>query len=297
MAGQAVAPGCTITINVFDGRRLPIPADANVLYTVRDGNQNNTFRDFRRTASLTVNGLPFFNNFGDEYTVIASADGYKQVGFTPVHVAPNLPQQVDLMLLANNAGFNFPGTWDAIQATRPVLARLLAAGAALPQTPRSRFDDLLENRSAVLACLLNITTAMEQLFLPAGTPLDYFQEFNWDNTMAQDRFFGYADARLIDQVQLAAQQGLFAPEVGTATFHPGATRSWKQVQFGEANVQLTFHENDRRTINGIDCILTEPDIDYFKDLLAHAILEVAANGIGGSLTDPREVYVLRWIAG
>ena len=31
--------------------------------------------------------------------------------------------------------------------------------------------------------------------------------------------------------------------------------------------------------------------------LAHAILEVAANGIGGSLTDPREVYVLRWIAG
>jgi len=66
---------------------------------------------------------------------------------------------------------------------------------------------------------------------------------------------------------------------------------------GQRAIDLPFHENDRRTINGLDCVLTEPDIDYFKDLLAHAILEVAANGIGGSLTDPRQVYVLRWMAG
>ncbi len=297
MAGQAVAPGCTITINVFDGTRLPIAADVDVLYTVRDGNQNNAFRDFRRTPSLAVNGLPFFNNFGDQYSVIASANGYRQAGFTPVHVAPNLPQQVDLMLLANDAGFNFAGTWDAIQATRPVLSRLLAATADSPQAARDRFDNLLENRSPVLACLLNFTTAMEQHFIPAATPLEYFQLLTSQTTIEQDRNYGNPDARLIDQVRLAAQQGLFAPEPGTAAFHPGATSSWKQIQFGEANVQLTFHENDRRTINGIDCVLTEPDIDYFKDLLAHAILEVAANGIGGSLTDPREVYVLRWIAG
>jgi hypothetical protein len=268
-----------------------------VLFTVRDGNQREVFRDFRRTSSLTVTGLPFFDNFGDQYTVIASAGGYQQAGFTPVKVSPNLPQQVDLMLMANNAGFNFGGTWDAIQATRPVLARLLALDTASPQAARDRFDDLMENRSPVLACLMNITTAMEQLHLPVGTPLDYFQEINWDATMAQDRFFGYADAKLIDQVRLATQQGLFAPEVGTALFHPGATSSWKQIQFGEANVQLTFHENDRKTINGIDCVLTEPDIDYYKDLAAHALLEVAANGIGGSLTDPKQVYVLRWIAG
>ena len=43
--------------------------------------------------------------------------------------------------------------------------------------------------------------------------------------------------------------------------------------------------------------MVEPDIDYYKDLAAHALLEVVANGITGSLTDPRQVYVLRWIAG
>jgi hypothetical protein len=297
MATPAGALGCTITIDVFDGSRRPIPSGVEVLYTVRDGNQKEAFRNFERTPSLTVNGLPFFNNFGDRYTVIASAAGYKQAGFTPVPVSPHVPQVVDLMLMAEDASFNFGGAWDAIQARRPVLAGLLAAGSASAQAARDRYNNLLENRSEVLACLLNITTAMEQIHLPVGTPLDYFQEFNWDATMARDRFFGYADAKLIAQVRIAEQQGLFAPEVGTAAFHAGATSSWKQIQFGEANVQLTFHENDRRTINGRDCVLTEPDIDYFKDLLAHAILEVAANGIGGSLTDPRQVYVLRWMAG
>lgn len=299
MASPSALAGCTIQINVFDGRRLPVSPDVEVLYTVRDGNQKMILREFRRGASLAVTGLPFYNNFGDLHAVIASASGYRQAGFYPVRLAPNAPQQVDLMLLANNAGFHFGGTWDAIQARRPLLAKLLAAETASPRTAQDRFTDLLENRPKSLACLLNLTTAMEQIHLRVGTPLDYFQEIIWDDTLAQDRFFAYADARLVDQVQDAAQHGIFVPEAGTAAFHPGATRSWKQVTFGEANVQLTFHEHaeDRRTINGIDCVKTEPDIDYYKDLAAHAIFEVLANGIGGSLTDPREVYVLRWMAG
>jgi hypothetical protein len=80
-------------------------------------------------------------------------------------------------------------------------------------------------------------------------------------------------------------------------FHPGATRSWKQVQFGEANVQLTFHEKQESTIDGVDRVVVEPDIDYYKDLLAHAIFEVITNAVTHSLTDPRQVYMLRWIAG
>jgi len=39
------------------------------------------------------------------------------------------------------------------------------------------------------------------------------------------------------------------------------------------------------------------DIDYFKDLAAHALLEVLPNALSGGLTNPEEVYVLRWIAG
>ena len=60
---------------------------------------------------------------------------------------------------------------------------------------------------------------------------------------------------------------------------------------------MTFHENDKKTINGLECVMIEPDIDYYKDLLAHALLEVVTNKVTNSLTDPRQVYVLRWIAG
>jgi hypothetical protein len=127
--------------------------------------------------------------------------------------------------------------------------------------------------------------------------VDYFKELVWDQTMQRDRFFGYADRALLDQVRRAASRGVFQRELGTAVFHPGATDSYKQVQFGEANVQLTFHEGQARKIGGVDCVLVEPDIDYFKDPAAHALLEVIVNGITGSLTDPKQVYVLRWIAG
>ncbi len=43
--------------------------------------------------------------------------------------------------------------------------------------------------------------------------------------------------------------------------------------------------------------MVEPDIDYYQDLAAHAILEVIPNALTHSLTNPVEVYVLRWIAG
>ncbi len=47
----------------------------------------------------------------------------------------------------------------------------------------------------------------------------------------------------------------------------------------------------------MQCVEVEPDIDYFKDLAAHAVLEVIPNSITPGLTDPEKVYVLRWIAG
>ena len=126
-----------------------------MLYTIRNGNQQEDFRDFRTASSLSVVNLPFFNNFGDMYSVIALAKGYKQAGFPPVHVAPNLPQQVDLMLLSEDGEFSFAHAWDAIQAGRPSLARLLDAGVSSPAAARDRFTDLYENQSPVAACLLN----------------------------------------------------------------------------------------------------------------------------------------------
>jgi hypothetical protein len=292
---------CAIKINLFSGERIPLPAGTEVLVTLRDGNQNVVplpGNGFFRASTVILEGLPFFDNFGDKYSVVVSGKGFSQTGFTPVTVAPRTPATVDLMLLPKDASFNFRDSrWDLLQQTHPEYFNLLAAGQADPIAAQNRFTQLMEDKPAVLACFFNLITAMSQIHLPDGSPLNYLKELVWDNTMQQDRFFAWADPAMVDQVAQAAAQGEFAPEVGTAIFHPGATKSWKQIQFGEANVQLTFHENDKKTVGGVDCIMVEPDIDYYKDAAAHTILEVATNAIRHSLTDPRQVYVLRWIAG
>jgi hypothetical protein len=245
-----------------------------------------------------VFNVPFHDNFGDNYTVLAFADGYGQAGFTPIPCQPGVPQVLDVMLLKKDSGFNFAaGQWDQLRGSDPLLSGILAHGADSDGAARDRYTQLMEDRPAVLACLLNISTAMAAIPLRTGNPLQFFKELIWDNTMAQDRFYGWADPALYDEVKLAASHGIFVREPGFALFHAGATDSYKQIQFGEANVQLTFHANDTKEIDGITCIRMEPDIDYFKDLAAHSLLEVVTNGISGSLTDPRQVYVLRWMAG
>ena len=302
MASPAFGPNtCTMNVNIYSGARTLLAPGTESLLTVRDGNQQNVNlpnNGFFKNSSIGIKGLPFFNNFGDNYAVVASGGGYEQAGFFPVKTNPALPAVVDIMLLKKDAGFNFHNaTWDLLKQQHLAYAALLAAGAADDAAAANRYGQLMENQAPVLACYFNLVTAMSQIQLPVKTPLDYIRELIWDSTMAQDRFFGWCDPALIDQVAQAAAEGEFAPEVGTALFHGGATRSWKQVQFGEANVQLTFHENDKKTIGGVECVMVEPDIDYYKDLGAHALLEVVTNAVTHSLTDPKQVYVLRWMAG
>jgi len=288
-------------INVFDGTRHLYRDQAKLLITVRDGNQTFQSREFHDRSDVFFTGLPLFNNFGDNYTFIAFAEGYKQAGFCPVKLAANVDQNVDLMIIPQSNQFNFANsTWTALGNSRLDLKALLANGASDAEAA-NRYGSILEDQGGVLlACLLNITTAMRQIQLPQRTPLDYIRQVIWDrngeSAMAQDRFFAWADPKLIDQIEQAKLQP--DPEFENAPFglHKGATRSYKQIEFGEANVQLTFHENDRKEVDSVNCVLVEPDIDYFKDPGAHLLLEVVVNAFG-ALTDPRSVYVLRWIAG
>jgi hypothetical protein len=282
----------SLTIRVFDGTRQPIEDGTGILYRIFDGNQRQIFQSELKVSTQNFS-LPFFDNFGDNYRVIVSADDRYQAGFTPVHLTPQVPTTLDLMLLPKKNQFDFTqAAWAAVRDKLPFLSVGLDAAAA-----QARYDNLTSQRPKVLAALLNITTAMRQIFLPSGTPIDYLKQIIWDDSMAQDRFFAYCDVALIDQVRQAAKRNLFAPEFGSGFFHPGATASWKQVQFGEANVQLTFHEQSTQTIDSVNCMVVEPDIDYYKDLGAHGLLEVIPNRMTGGLTDPEFVYVLRWLAG
>lgn len=287
-----------LMVNVFDGTRQPIAVGVQLLVRVRDGNQNELVSDFYDKANILFNGLPFYDNFGDNYTVVVSADGYVQAGFTPIKISPNTTQQVDLMLLPKEGSFNFrDALWPALQQSYPAFAKLLAHGANDDAAAQARYTQLMEDHPASLASFFNLATAMSAIDLPVGTPLDYIKEAVWDDSFAQDRFYGYADRKLVDQIKLATQHGEFVPEPGSWLFHEGATSSWKQIQFGEANVQLTFHEGDTRTIDEVNCVKIEPDMDYFKDPGAHFLLEVMVNSVSHTLTDPKQVYVLCWIAG
>ncbi len=269
MAAPTTATGGRAMVNVFDGTRTSYSDDAQILVTVRDGNQNVQSSKFHDKPSVFFTGLPLFNNSGDDYTFLAAADGYKDAGFFPVKLASNVDRSVDLMLIPKSNAFNFAqAKWSALGTARPALRDLFANGAA---------DDAA-----------------------AATPLDYLKRIIWDDqgefAMAQDRFYAWADPKLIDQIELAKLQTPKTIENAPFGLHAGATRSYKQIQFGEANVQFTFHEGNRLEVDGVNCVMIEPDIDFFKDTAAHLLLEVAVNAFG-SLTDPREVYVLRWIAG
>ena len=302
MATTATAAlGAQVTVNVFDGTRQPYSDAANqILYTVRDGNQRIVSRDYRASPSVNFTALEVFENFGDDYTFLVSASGYKDAGFHPVKVSRNTTPVVDLMLLPASNRFNFAdASWRQVGAALPDLKSALSQGSVGDAAAAVRYDDLKERGGGeVLACLLNITTAMSQFHLPHGTALSYLKGIVWDSTgdnaMARDRFYGWADPAVIHQLDQAKRQ----KTVVDAPFglHPGATRSYKQVEFGEANVQLTFHEGSINAINSLGCVMVEPDIDYYKDAGAHLLLEVAVNTFG-HLTDPRAVYVLRWIAG
>jgi hypothetical protein len=282
-----------LTLRIFDGSRQLFSSAAKFLITIIDGNQKTLFRDYKPTA-VTNFDLPFYDNFGDNYSVIAWAEGYRQAGYFPVKLSNTHSTTLDLMLVADNPGFNFaPASWDSAFARYPFLG-----GDTDNATAKTRYEALLENERP-LACLLNLCEAMSQIHLAQDTPLQYIKQIRWNEPPAQDRFFAYCDPQLVDQVRAAAAKHLFAIEPAPGLLHPGATNSWKQVQFGEANVQLTFHENppDQLLIGDIQCVTVEPDMDYYKDLGAHIFLELLVNGLTNSLTDPVEVYILRWIAG
>jgi len=300
MSATATAAGGRAMVNVFDGTRSLYSDSNQILITVMDGNHNVVSRGFQKKASIFFPDLPFFDNLGDNYTFLASSDGYKDAGFVPVKINPKIVQTVNLMLLPKSNSLNFfNATWDKLGEAKPKAKALFAKGADDDGAAAARYSDLEDtNDGEILACLLNITTAMDQIQLPQGTVLDYFKAVIWDlqgdSAMARDRFYAWADPALISQVEQAKVQGEFAD--APHGLHPGATRSYKQIAFGEANVQLTFHENDKLMIDGVNCIKIEPDIDYYRDPGAHLLMEVAVNAFG-SLTDPRMVYVLRWIAG
>lgn len=294
----------SLRVRLHDGARQLLDGTSEVFIRILDGTQKQHVAGWFKQPDLTFANLPFYNNFGDNHIVLASKKGCHNAGFSPVKLSPTFVETLDLMLIPKPCRFNFDrARWALLRQTSPSFCSILSgvapdAGthfdALLKDDPT---DDYLKARQA--ADVLNLFTAMRDIHLPVGTPLDYLKGVIWEGAhgLQPDRLFAWADPELVNQVKRAAAQGAFDQEFNPKFFHPGATSSYKENRFGEANVQLTFHEDDRLEVGGVNCIIVEPDIDYYRDLGAHGILEVLPGLFPSGMTDPRVVYFLRWIAG
>jgi hypothetical protein len=188
--------------------------------------------------------------------------------------------------------------WSDLKVKYPKVAEFLGLRLADDIAAQQRYADLQTATPAALACFMNLISAMNEIVIGGGkTPLDFLKDIGWDKTFAQDRFFGYIDPAMIPAVLVAANDGEFAEEKDPGNFHPGATLSYKQIEYDYSNVQLTFHQNasDLKVIDGLEWVMFEPDMDLYRDLLDHGVLEVLPNLLTDGLTDPVDILSLRWL--
>lgn len=293
-ANVADAESGTLRLRLFAGSRATIDAKLEYTLDVTDGTQQKRHSKKHKGAAIDLSGLPVKNNFTDNYVVSVAAKSHRTVGEIDVRMKAGSPTDLSLMLVNKDADFNFrDALWDRIRQ-RPLYDRLLA------DTTEEAYTAELETpaRQAPMACLFNLLTAMEQIQLIHGTAADLIREIDWrPDQIRQDRVFVWAEPELEIQVRRSSDEGgVFAPDAGGGVLHPGSTSSYRQQELDGTNLQVSFHANDAHPA-GKNLIRTELDIDYFRDPLAHLLLEVFVNQITQSRTDPRNVYVMRWSAG
>jgi len=234
---------------------------------------------------------PFHEGIGDTYAVCASSDGYRDSGCF-FKADPSVLAEPKLLMIRKDAKAQF-SPWTDLKSKFPHVANFLVTGGDVAAA-EAHYNALRKERPESLACLLNLIQAMAEIDLAGRSPLSFFKAICWDESMAQDRFYGYVDPAIIPAVRAAASKGMFSEEKDCATFHPGATCSWKQIAFGVANVQLTFHETATAVFDGTRCVKIEPDIDLYKNIVEHGFGEVFPNLLTHGLTNPYAVYALRW---
>jgi hypothetical protein len=293
----------TIRLHIVDGTRQAIASSTKLLLRVLDGTKQQVISRWVSGSTIEIPDLPIRDNFYDLYTVFVHADGYCDAGLYPVIPRASRTLDAYAMLLPQAGTFRFPPI-AAIQADS-LLYGLIANGVS---NPANRYQDAINNTPIPLGALLTIGTVIRDLPLDdSSSPLKYYWETIWD-LLAPDRFWAWVDVGLAGRIAALASIHSMAEEDDAAGFHPRipgrvqpATRSWKQVRFDVSNLQLTFHENDKQTCrkpdgSPVECVIVEPDIDYYKDLGAHGLLEVLPNALENKKTDPRQDYSLRWMA-
>jgi hypothetical protein len=291
----------TLQFHLVDSARRPIQPDFKYLLRINNGFHKSVHADFHNGQPPRFD-VEFFDNFGDDYSVLVSAKKHHDAGYFPVRITAGGARRLSLMLMPKRSRYDFTNAgWDRMKQEDPESIRFLSRGLPSEEEARGLYEQALDGpdrRQDSMATIHNILTVLKSVELSVGRPLDYFKQLDWNQRPPErDRFFAFADRRLVEQIEIARAGGTW--KNASVFSHPGATSAFKQIQFGEANVQLSFHENPQDTlvIDGVDCVKVEADIDYFKDPAAHFLLEVIPNAFSNNRTNPKIVYLLRWIAG
>ena len=300
MATSAPATGATLHFSIFNGAREPFPSTKSIIYRAFDGSNNRRIDKEIKASQVRFPGLPVFDNLQDRYRVIVSADDHEDAGIHPVIVKAGVELVLELMLVPKNPVYKFGAAkFENLKNIDPAVPGILT-GDLNNDAAATRWGTLFDTAAPSAACVLNILTVMAGISVAGGKQLlGFLKQALFDHRMKQDRFYAWADNGLIPRLagpQETPSDVRFAPAIITQKDHPGGTRSFKEQQFSEANLQVTFHENDAPPPGHPDWVLVEPDIDYFADPLAHFFLEVVASAVTQQLTDPKEVLALRWMA-
>jgi hypothetical protein len=201
-----------IRLMIYDGARQPFSKRQSPLLRVHNGTSidpvTKTVNMKSEAQGVVFLDVDYFDNFADNYSVVVSADGYRDAGFFPVKVSPKVLADLSIMLIPTNPSFAFD-PWETLAASHPRTAQFLSLTPVGPSVD-DNYASSIEDHPKETACLLNLATAMSQLFLANGTPLDYFRSIEWA-TLAQDRFFGYAIPTLVSEVKAAASRGALRP--------------------------------------------------------------------------------------
>jgi hypothetical protein len=306
-------PTSNIILTVVNGARQPWRPGTNVLVTAMNGRQKLVVRDFVKMPAdgrIGLPNLPVQDNLDDRFTVLVSAKDHADAGFTPVRIEADRTHTLNLMMLRRAADFTFE-PFGSLKGDAHLQAFFCGTDPNHSADAEAEYDELQQKNKPALACLLNIAAALNQVTLAAHEDLETnpLSSFKALESAYQDRIFAWVDARLEKQIaataQMPASAGVTRFVKAPAGMHEGATVSYKQIDFGEGNVQFSFHSNTQ-TVNGVECVKVDVDIDYFKDTAAHLLFEVFPNTLkakihgkhaSASLTDPRKVYGMRWIAG
>jgi hypothetical protein len=280
-----------VQIELLDGARVSLTVKDRLYLTISAHHRKLLVIRVNPVASTILVDVPNSETCRDMRATIRSASFRTSVSST----FDGSPEQIDVpvMLLPRRAKTDFAkADWDNLKLIDPLAYSFFGRGRSEKEA-KENYQELIENHPLELAAFFNLSTGLIEYDLDGDNLFDYFKEPVEEKPFRQDRFFAYVSPKLLDVVLQERLKRKFATEhLPWRWLHPGASASYKQTAFKRADVQISFHQNWRKQIDGVDCIVAEVDIDYYPPGFLH-IKEVVLNKLFWRLTNPTKVFALR----